>query len=532
MKKYSVLICDDEPLVCDLICNLVDWKQLGCEIIQVVHDGKTALQIIEEREPDIVITDIRMPVINGLELIRRAKETGKRSVFVVVSGYKSFEYAYEAINYGVSNYLLKPIQKTELENIVTRIVGEKEQSAQLQSQVRDYQSVLREQFIYMLARGDMNDLSMDYLNHTFNLNLREGKLRFMLVSLDSRDAGAINGTGSARLELVTTMAGNIICSQFEEYCCCFLVKLGQGQIVLLLNYNEPEKFNRSFSTKLVKRCREQLNTTEYYFTAALGMEVDDSTSLYEAFTTARTALRTRLSGRYNQLIFYEKEEENCPLEHIISKECWNDFYQGLELLDVNSIDDFMSRYCRLLNDAVPKYPLAVYNGLALLLERFEDRCKKLGILQEDTGKRFRMDDWRFAQGDARSLERMIGTYITGAVVSHRQQRENADTIPIEKAKEYISMHLGDALSLDLVAEYVRLNPIYLSALFKKSTGTNFLSYVTEARIEKAKELLLETESQIAEIAGKIGYFDVKYFSKTFRKITGITPQQYRKLHGR
>ena len=313
---------------------------------------------------------------------------------------------------------------------------------------------------------------------------------------------------------------------------CYIYKVQNGCLLLLLNYNEPGKYIHFWGRKLFVQLYERLDVENYHFSISLGTEVENIRDLMKAYETAQIALRCRLGGQYDRLICYVPEFEKCPLEILAGKEFWEEFERRIEILDHAGIGESVKKYFAEMNEKAKQYPFLVYKGTEFLLQKFRDKCQKLNIFSKDSQAHTSIQDWDFAMGDIAGMQRLIREYFEGCLIDCKNKKENAETIPVEKAKEYIAQHLGDVLSLDVVAGYCKLNPIYLSALFKKTTNINFLNYITNVRIDRAKEMLIETDYSIADIAEQVGYIDVKYFSKTFKKNVGLNPQQYRKLHGR
>lgn len=528
---YRVLVCDDEENVCDLILNLVDWEALALEVIGVVHDGLIALKEIRSKRPDIVITDIRMPNLNGLELIRMAVEEELGARFIVISGYKSFDYAYKAINYGVNNYLLKPIQKKDLENNLLKISNEIENKNSIQHRILRDSVILKQHFLTSVIEGQLENYSLEDLNFRYNLHLQSGALRFAVFQFDMiypkkrEDYGAIMP--------IIAMAEEMVVEILRETCYFYATVMKNGRIIAFMNYNGSGGMSFSFFRKMMIRIREKLSVSNLYLiTLGIGACVSDASQLPYAYKTAEEALKVRLTQGCDRTYAYDPKWEEEPNDRVCTKQEWQAFTEGVECLDALIVSEWIDGYYRTIEDKIQTRPTLLFDATEYLLNEFAAIRKRYDWNITELNIRESLYDGSFSVYDRHRLAAEVREKIVEYIKALRDERERNSCTPILKAKEYMEKHLAEEVSLETVAGYVRLNPVYFSALFKKQTGINFLAYLTSLRMEKAKKYLAQTDLGIADIAEKVGYYDPKYFGKMFKKENHITPAQYRRIHER
>ena len=249
-RRLKVLIADDEIKVCRLIQHLVDWDALEMDIIGFANDGKTAYENICEKKPDIVITDIRMPIYDGLELIRRAKETNPEINFIVISGYSQFEYAQQAIKYGVKDYLLKPLKKRELENSLIEIKESHEsliKSArirnELESIIEASREHIRENFLMKTLQNSATnplkaDMSLEQLNEQYGCKFHKGFFTAVRVRpFFSKNSDKSAGDSE---EFVMNKIHQMVKEKLEIYCETYMSTVYQDEIVCILNTVDKE----------------------------------------------------------------------------------------------------------------------------------------------------------------------------------------------------------------------------------------------------------------------------------------------------
>ena len=532
-----VLIVDDEIKVCNLIQNLVDWQALGLEIVGVANDGEAALRAVNALAPDIVITDIRMPGYSGIELIKEVRETNGKIHFIIVSGYRQFEYASQAIKYGVEDYLLKPLKQAEIEKILAKIVRRHEEALARDQEHEDIEqrmtrsvAQLHEYFLQILMDDEKwksLEMSRQAIGETYHVCFGKSAYRMlmlqMLVKKDPLEANA---------NLVLCKKGrSILENHLEQEFAEVIAGIHNGVVVCLIN-DEPERLAKLPGT--LRRTLGGLSSLKDIFgpidaTMALSGIISPFEDLRECVREARVAAMQHIFLPGDTIIEYS--QAYMPVEEIASvldNAFRVRFRKNITTLENSALHNAFEEAHDLLQGCHPSGALVV-SGFERLIGFFMDAMSENGValpenFREDCLERLRA---------ARSLREGFAELekdCASALDAWKAARSEEAIRPIRQAKLYIQERYAEPLTLNLVSAVVGLSPSYFSMVFKRETGRNFVDYLLEVRMEAAKELLVGTNLGIGEIAEKVGYNDMKYFYKRFKQSMGVSLREYRKLY--
>ena len=536
----TVVVLDDEEKVCRLILQLVDWEKLGMTVAGTAHNGVDGLDLIQKVRPDLVITDIRMPGMDGLELIGRIRGLLDGVDFIIISGYHQFEYAHNAIRFGVEDYLLKPIKQTELNATLEKIAhrhrsrqAREETTRQLEARLESSLGKLRKDFFqdFLLAEETPEIPSFDDLNRTYGFRFTPGYYQMVVIKLDCppRDFSG------EMVRMLAEQAKTLLQPLLGKCCSDLELQTGDCRIRLLLNYPGEE---RTSVRKKLKQFHDDLQVRKSIFenaelTMALGSPVPSPEELRTSLLEAELMLGERLIGQTGRL--YEEPPADPRSSGGEPLAAWNrEMEKACELLDLpaaRAAAENLGRRLRSLPDCT---------GI-LLLETHREAGHRFFILLANRGEEGLPDPEGMERQYLRELDLLSrAESLTGRLTGLVEEvftllsevRRQAESRPIREARRYITEHFREGgISLEQVAEAVGFNPTYFSQLFKKETGSGFLEYLTAARMEAAKELLRTTKSTVAQVASDVGYSDVKHFTRLFRKAAGIKPSEFRKLYG-
>ncbi|MEY8351992.1 response regulator [Lachnospiraceae bacterium 54-53] len=532
----KVLIADDEEKICQLIEKLIDWNALGMKLSGVANNGIEALEKIEALSPDVVITDIRMPGYDGLDLVKKTRELDLNVEFVIISGYRHFEYAQTAIKYGVSDYLLKPIKKQELAETLEKIkAGYNERNEQLTYEERvrlarksDAERLRTIWFSNVLYREKREEdcMVLEEINKQYYYQLNPGCFQIVCVKFDG-----VSTPDEKNLEFLTEKTTQIAEQMLKGQVFDWELYVENSHIYIFLNYEEEKK-------KIIRRqCKNILNELAVLesileglrVTIGFGMPVNDPEQLKLSLKSARHLVEQRLVAGNGKLL----EGDLRSSFHLASSQWFTQFNQdmnaALESLDRQQVGDCMRN---LKNDLLDQPDVTGHEILQMCREvcnlyLFFMKNHKIAIEQNFLE--------RFNQGvefcaSASEVLRCLVKEITVSYDMAVAGKLKEDNRPIRMAKKYIKDHYREAITLEDVSEVAGFNPTYFSSLFKKETGKNFLEFLSEVRMEQAKSLLKETNLSVAAICGEVGYSDVKYFTRSFSKYSGLKPNEYRKLY--
>lgn len=528
-RKLSVLIADDEFRIAKLIEKLIHWDEFHMECAGLVDNGETALEMIKERKPDIVITDIRMPKINGLDLIRMTRELNWDTKFIVVSGYKEFEYAHRALQYEVDSYLLKPINEAELNDILRRIHDKRNQEReriieqkQMEKTVIESERIIRRDFLKNIIEQEENAPIDD---HGI---LLEGELyRGINIKLDYVDSNLVNHKQDRiTVERVGTIVKGTLTPIAREVLICEKEFL---HIYCLFNYDASNSIavNDGINEILSEIQSYLLEFERYEVTIGIGKEKKAFGDIRFSIKEAHRAVGNRIKLGTGRLIYAETLPD--PKERKESLKQYSEiFYAAFDSYSVKKLEQCIDQIYRIyMGDSQVDYSVC-YDMAEELLELI---FHHVDMDQEEIQKFQKRVlgacyHCHSIIGLKNCLKRELGNYIQANLAAI----ESESTKPIRQAKKYIDEHYSERILLEDIADIVGLNPVYFSVLFKKETDMNFSTYLVMVRMNKAKEMLCNTNETIATIGELVGYRDSRYFSQTFTKVVGVKPALYRRLH--
>lgn len=527
----TAIIVDDEKKIIQLIRQLVDWDRLGVTVIGEAYDGLDAFEMILNRKPDILITDICMPGIDGLELAKRSSEQGLNVSIVVISGYKQFEYAYSALKYGVEDFLIKPINREEINNVLNKVctklrMGKCKQDDEQTMKLRLNKSTAKTRKLFLEERlndlqytGNLLDLNNEYFFH-FDTGV------FIGIALQFESLGEVNDNISAILNKAERIVLNCfsgISADMESY-------IRKDSILFLVNLHvlDENKFSRQ-----IRKCYETLYTElEIYggihFTIGLGHMYAQPARITDTLTEAGKAVRCKCVLGMSRIITADEAFISEPTEKLDEKE----HVQLAALAEAYKIDEIkkwineiFTKKCK--DDSRPWRAVSLYMAIC-------DEVKLICQANSIDVVEILWEKLYAGLDNSNSLDKLKTALSEGIRIIMSvsfQEKQHRDNYPIRCAKEYMQNHLNEQISLDDIASAVSLSCGYLSSMFSKETGTNVSEFLLELRITKAKMLLKTTLLNLSEISEQVGYKDPKHFSKLFAKTVGIRPQEYRKLYG-
>lgn len=534
----KVIIADDEERVCRLIMKLVDWDAIDMEVSDTAHNGIEALEMVKKHQPDLIITDIRMPGYDGLEMIMKAKELKEDLEFIIISGYGQFEYAQKAIKYGVSDYLLKPIQKVELMNTLEKL-GEKlkNKRGQLSStelhEIRTRTDLEKRRMHFMqsfLSEDGVEDFSgLHEYNSFYGLNLVNGCSQILVMRTDAKEK-----IRSEEKEIIEEKIRTILDETFSDYALQEReVYLDDLTTVIFLHFPEEKRDDYLRREKdLLHLFKEEIPLLKNRaLTMGQGHVAESPKALSDSYETAMLALEDSYVKGVGK-VYYREDPDS--LHFIIKDEVYEFFAlfeKHLSMLDQEGIKKLL----RDLKEKIQKDENVSGHEVIHLtkeicnLYSFTMLKNKFSLAESST----LMDQFESSIRYAHSIDEVflaLEEKILQSMGDVIRNKKETLSRPIRDAKKYMEDNYMSSLSLDEVSRQVGFSSTYFSALFKKETGISFIDYLTEIRINNAKVLLKDKDLRIMDICEMVGYSDVKYFTRSFIKRTGLKPNEYRKIY--
>ena len=536
----SVLIADDEMSVCNLIKHLISWEELGLTGMGYAHDGIQAYQIIMEKKPDIVITDIRMPGLDGLKLIEKIRKENQAVSFIIVSGYREFEFAKQALRFGVEDYLVKPIKEDELNAILRHVQEkreseykkEKNESAQ-QVEIISLQKNLRKTWLSHLIKGDgrTNQETIEEINQKYCFHFYPGDFYALVIQIENDRQGGWEESREYYMERVQRYFNQELNTFVFDY-----ESVIQGnQMIYLIN-------GKQYSKEVLEvRLREIITgirlLSEAIRNMALTIAVSEECGTIEdcrmIIRQAQYAIYMRWWNGKNQIYWAEKSSLELKRDSLrIRSEEREKLLQLIALFDAHKISRWSLEVLENYQRELGKDYVFLVDIVLDIMRIIRDKILEWKGIHENNG--FFQEDYFIRQmNDCKNWSevlQLLGNAIDFAVQAGDERKQMLTALPVRVALQYLEENYSNRITLEELADLVHLSPVYLSSLFKKEAGMNFSEYLIHVRMDRAKKLLKEVKWNVSEVAHLVGYTDSRHFSKTFSKMVGISPKEYRKLH--
>lgn len=533
---FKLLIADDEQIVIEGIRNSINWNQYDIEVVGTAKNGTEALKLAQELQPDIIISDIKMPGLNGLEFIEELKAFLPNVKVILISAYEEFDYAKQAIRLGVNSYLSKPVKKVEVISEVCKIKSmlehkknEDEIAKQLQQRFNENLPILREHFLNTLIRGNaVSDLETKI--QTYHIDISPFKTGVMVCKMDHfRDIQFEEDEHQVQLLMlrITDITNELTLQAsrsitFQSY---------NQEIVTIFNAPVEVKSPIQELINLAERIKnlvfEEIGIKVSIGISRIYSEIKD---IGFAYKEAVKALNYRLVYGDNSVLYIENVENietdtYSPLINIneLLENIQNILYTGKIEEVYGLVDSFTQKLQKA--EKIPYYYIQqLYIQLLSIILR---TATEIGIGTHQIAGNTDLYGTLLKIDSFSELNNWIKGILSNVCEQISLKNQLKTKHSVQKAINYIREHCQEEISLTSVAEYVRLNPTYFSRFFKEETGCSFVDYLKKLRIEKAKELLKTSNLKIYEICEALGYQSVQYFSTLFKNMVGVTPQEYR-----
>lgn len=531
---YKVLLVDDEILIREAIRENIHWKEMGFELIADCENGREAMEVIRNNPPDLVLTDICMPYVDGIELARYIHENCPDTRTVIISGYDEFEYAKQAVRYQVMEYILKPVTPAELTEVLEKARASLDETRaksetlkKLKGAYRVNKPLLRGRFLNSLLRGDERPEDLEEKMRELDISLPGSVFNTAIVEGDDLSP-FLNRYPGVRDELALFSIFNITQELIEQK------KLGEvfqnldAKTVIIFCGTEGKELKADMEEVLaaVRGTIRDLLLIET--TVGVGEAVKQLSKLYQSFEKAKAALELKWLMGGNQVLrcglLDTRKSTPIDVSHWADK-VWQSVKAGDEKEIEHTVRDFAQeiRESRTNRNRAIIYMqnllLTVVNA-AELAEEQENQ-----ILQEEKELMNRLYTYERLRDMATdviaiccSLSRLLN-----------EQRDSYGKKQAMRALEYIDQnYMNTDVSLNSVCSHLAMSTSYFSTLFKTHTGETFIEALTRKRMEKARSLLENTSKRAYEVAEEVGFSDPHYFSIAFKKATGKTPTEYAK----
>ncbi|MDR0839889.1 MAG: response regulator [Christensenellaceae bacterium] len=530
MDIYKIMIVDDEADVREGIVRHIDWKKLGLSVVAEAENGQDALEKAEAQEIDIVLTDIKMPFMDGICMCEHLRELYPSIKIIFLTGFDEFDFAKAAIKLNAVEYILKPINVAELTEILRRVRAlldeSNAQKRDMEALRQDYQNMLplmRDRFLNELLWGiaPEDDLPARLAQHGIAL----GQSPYHVVAVFAVERAP--GVDSAVARELAPISVKQLVEETLQGRCVYEAFLDSVSIVVITSW--PNASPIAELMRLANEiCLRSARVLGLLVTAGIGRPQSDLRDLHASHAGARASLEYKAAAGAGQAI-YIGDMEQVTLDDAISFDSRSE-QQLLSVIKFGTQEQLRRMLTGLLDqidnsDAWERqaYLISVFNTVFRIVRRYKLHAEN--TVAEHMQMLLRAGDhWDDQEAMLNSLLQTcacIRDYIS-------TQRATAAKTFVEEAKRYIGENYGDpTLSLERLCQRLHVSQTYFSAVFKQKTGMSYVQYLTETRLNRAVELLRETDEKTYIIAREVGYEEPNYFSYVFKKHYGLSPTQYR-----
>lgn len=538
MNEIKVFLVEDEMVIRRGIKNSIDWEKEGYIFCGEASDGELAYPMIIKEKPDILITDIRMPFMDGLELCKLVKKELPNIKILILSGYDEFDYAKEAIRLGVTEYLLKPISSGKLLEALNGVSESIRREKEDKDLVRKYMEEMREntehekqKFFEQMIAGNLSMADALETGKKYEMNLSAGMYNLLLFRFtlgeENRKSGELLGEAEYAIEKLQ-----------KDWKYVFEFQRGvEGWAFLLMADNEEQMSERVKElSKDLEEIMKNYSTIAYF--GGIGQPVARLRELEESFREAERALAARFTMELNRIISVEdiRMAQNVDTLDDIEITSFGEIEKTRTMLEKflnngaeDEIDEFVDVY---INELPEENLKSVLMRQYIIMDAYivmMSFCEKIEGIEGEM--QAQSEELKNSMKTSQTLEeiknyiRMLLKKIIG-VRDTISGRRYSDIIEI--AKDQIrKTYMSDEISLNTIAAEVGMSPSYFSSIFSKEMGKTFVEYLTEIRMDRAKELLMCSSMKTSEIGYEVGYKDPHYFSYIFKKTQNCTPKEFR-----
>lgn len=537
MDLYSIILVDDEEEVRKSIIKKIEWQAAGFRVVGDAENGEDAMEKIEVLEPDVVLTDIRMPYMDGLALAEKVRQRYPSMKVVIFSGYDDFEYAQRAIKLNVTEYILKPVNVEELTSILKRIkasldreIEEKRNLSRLRENYRKSLPIIREQFFNDLVHKNLPRELVEQKLKEYDVPVM-GARKWIIAAIDvdvEKGDFMENLSLHNEEELIPISVMQLVREKLEGYCRFALFQSSSEAGMVVIIALDDDNSTTGLIDVLGDICKETRRILEVPVTIGIGHSCGELTGIREAYQSAIDALGYKaIAGRGSTIYINDMEPVGVgKLEFDSVTEA--DLISAIKFGPDEKIRAAVSKIIDRMESAKVHYRqqqvymFGVLNCVIQMMQQYDLTMEDImgGELEymeifDKLQKKEEFGQW---------LLRITG--IMNQAIN--QERDLTTRHVISEAKQYIMDHYQDPdLSVEVMCRHLHMSPAYFSTMFKKETGQAYIAYLTDVRLNKAVELLNKTDDKTYVIASKVGYQEQNYFSYVFKKKFGVSPTKFR-----
>jgi len=530
MTKLRVLLVDDEPIILEGLSVLVDWEAEGCEIVHTASNGKEAYDYLLDNEVDLILADIKMPIMTGLELLEKIRtENISDAYFAILSGYNNFSFAQKAIRYSCMEYMLKPVVKEQLLELISKVLEQRKNVVIEEEEKKTWQRSYLIQNLTSLIRGKWEPEVLSYVKENLPFT---GTVRYVQIVpeiADSLDELSDNEIWELR-------------DGIFENCRRFLGEDGDYCVKAILGEEEEYEISFLYSEEMAKKHGVSLEEFMTQFLEAasqrigiplvmlVGKEVEDIARISNSYSSACVLKSSRGFRAQKKIYYYEEEVQVNQNKVVLCKQSLDKLIYAVEQNDRMAINSSVDELYTEMENAGLTGEIVSMNTNYLLFQLIHLAVEQDESVDQEEVMLYisnNVFDSGISRGSRAHLRRFACEYAEYLI----QLRKNVSRGVLLDVEKEVREHFAENLTLKDLSKKYYVNSSYLGQIFRKKYGQSFKDYLSNYRINEAAQMLLRTDKKISVIAEEVGYHDTDYFISRFIEQKGCTPARYRKNAG-
>lgn len=533
---YKLMLVDDEYTVRKSVINKIDWNQYGFEIVCEAENGNEAYEMFEYYLPDVLITDIKMPYMDGLELSEKILNKYPFTKIIVLTGFDEFEYAKKGINLHIADYILKPISSKELIKVLQQMrekidneIKEKRDLIHLKEHYENSYPIMKNIFLKAIVNGEYSYEEVNQWLDYYNVDLKGYLYLVSVIKIDHFYKERKN-IDLPKTELKKVALLNIV-EEIDERAYIGPYFLENNQVIIIGKSDKGNEieFIQDYIPKLEEIRQGVEKFLQFTVTIGVGHVCTNVLDLHHSLKSALNAHDYKMVVGNNQVIYINDLEH-----HMDQRFQLNEINQRrlVRSLKTGTKEEFFKYTDQVFNEIkkcnapINEYQIYLLELVTLIIKT----AREINInLIEFTGKNINIFSILNEVNQLEDIKNELNLIGEKIIKHHLAGRVQTTTTMVSKAKEYVAENYKDMeLNIEKISEYLHYSPNYFSTIFKKETGQAFMNYLLDIRLEAGKELLLTTDMKTFEIALEVGFASPNYFSFCFKKKMTISPSHYKK----
>ena len=531
MERYKVILVDDEAEAIEVMKTQIHWNELGFDVVGHADNGIKALELVEKLQPDVVLTDIKMPYMDGLELSRRLNRDYPNIYIIICTGYDKFAYAKEAVHLDVKEYILKPVQTVELseclfelKHILDRKREEKLNDMKLENYFQEILPVLQSNLFISLIEGRISEEDCKRFLTVYQVSLK-GSL-FCCVEFHTSENHVPDGMNPLLLSM--SVEREIKKRLAEKWRCQEFIYL--GDTILVLGLDSEEQIVQ-VTDECDRFCKWAYRMMGAVVTAGVGITCDNLFDINLSYESAREAVSYRVLYGTKRAI---NKREIMPKEQKMlsqpEESRMRELFRAIRVGNRERIENAVRKEIEKLykkTETLGQYSMSTME----IVSSFYKFCANNSIDFHEVSGDVQILYEKVPQMDESSLTSWVMETALKINEKLKKARNSASVRLTIEAQDIVKeKYMDPEISLDVVCAVIGVSNSYFSSIFKKEMGKSFISYLTDYRMDVAAELILNTDEKSYIIAERVGYQDANYFSYVFKKKFGVSPSKYRAKH--